>query len=380
MLIFATPRTFPAAHARPQSRLYAIRCCDPSVDPSSVDQSVVAGIEAFLSTDWEASLDDDERDSYGRAYDRFEQELKDEQSYPARAFAEQAFLGKGDPLEVIDECQSAAAAAAAVSDDGVGVVRLRQALSAPLAAELRAFALSELRQARCEQAEPTKETRLSNVLASADARWDVRLPMRSVVRRALRELLGEGSALGGALELLGGGRDAELWELSAMISSPGAAAQIVHADCDGAPNPPLLHTAFVALQPVTRALGPTRWLPATHSDAAAHVSVNAHGDVTVLKAAQDASPPLSNVGLLDTGDASLYDGRILHCGGANDAPQEEGGGDGLRVLFYMTFRHADAVDAEANPGARSLLARYDGRVSLGMLRDTVGGFDGYWLP
>ena len=203
--------------------------------------------------------------------------------------------------------------------------------------------------------------------------------MRPVVRRALRELLQEGAALGGAFELLGGGRGAELWELSAMISSPGAAAQIVHADCDGAPNPPLLHTAFVALQTVTRALGPTRWLPYSHSDSDAHAAVNTHGDVTTLVAAEDGSAPLSYVGLLQTGEASLYDGRILHCGGANNATPGGEEGDGMRVLFYMTFRHADAADAVANPGARSFLTRYDGRVTLGMLRG-VDGFDGYFAP
>jgi len=137
-----------------------------------------------------------------------------------------------------------------------------------------------------------------------------------------------------------------------MISAPGAASQIVHADCDGAPNPPLLFTCFVALQPVTRALGPTRWLPTTHCDAAAHMAVNAHGD------------------------ASLYDGRILHCGGTNSAGGPDDG-DGLRVLFYLTFRHADALETGLNPAARSLLTRYSGRVTLGMLRDAERGFDGY---
>lgn len=207
-------------------------------------------------TDWdEASMDceadEPEWGSDDPAWDRFEQELKDEEFYPTKSLSEQRFLGAGEALPVLDECQNAAAAAAALAADGPGVVRLKHVLSAPLATELREFALSELRQARHELAESPgvgsrREVRLSNVLASGlgGSRWDVRLPMRSVVRRALRELLGEGSALGGALELLGGGGGAELWELSAMISSPGAAAQILHADCDGAPNPPLLHTAF----------------------------------------------------------------------------------------------------------------------------------------
>jgi len=141
------------------------------------------------------------------------------------------------------------------------------------------------------------------------------------------------------------------------VSAPGAAPQIVHADTDlvvdadgllgaaAAPPPPLLLTAFVALQPVTRAMGPTRFLPRTHVDAAAHAALAARGDATGLLCAAArgsggddgggggddggggggdapaggaaAAPAPSRVGLLDTGDATLYDGRLLHCGGAN---------------------------------------------------------------
>ena len=211
---------------------------------------------------------------------------------------------------------------------------------------------------------------------------------RSVVRRALEELFGAGAALGGAFEICSGGRDAELWELAAIVSAPGAAAQIMHADCDGHADGPLLHTAFVALQPVTRSLGPTRFVPRTHSDPVAYEAVCAKGDVTGLVGGVDvaagADSVLSYVGILSTGDAQMYDGRILHCGGPNtddDATARAAGAtDGLRVQFYTTFRHADREDAEGNPAARSLLTRYSGRVTLGMLRDgrQGGGFDGFF--
>ena len=45
-------------------------------------------------------------------------------------------------------------------------------------------------------------------------------------------------------------------------------------------------------------------------------------------------PPPSRVGCVDAGGATLYDGRLLHCGGANKS-------DKLRVLFYVTWRCAD---------------------------------------
>ena len=67
----------------------------------------------------------------------------------------------------------------------------------------------------------------------------------------------------------GCGSRAELWELGALISAPGAAAQIVHADVVWRPKPSL-HTAFVALQPIDRALGSTRFLPNTHENGDLH--------------------------------------------------------------------------------------------------------------
>ena len=56
-----------------------------------------------------------------------------------------------------------------------------------------------------------------------------------------------------------------------------------------------------------------------------------------------ARAPPSRVALLDAGDAALYDGRLLHCGGANRS-------DELRVLFYLTFRAADGGQAMGQAG------------------------------
>ncbi len=199
-----------------------------------------------------------------------------------------------------------------------------------------------------------------------ETRWDLRLSRDlPIVRRALKELLlgiatpaghekargsatsqgeargggsdcrvdrGEaGGALGNAIEHLGGAH-AELWEVSAIVSVPGAPPQVVHADAMWTPEP-LLLTAFVGLQPVARTMGPTRFLPRTHTSAEPAEAV-AMGDATSL----GASAPPSWVGLLGAGDAALYDGRLLHCGGANRA-------DRPRALFYVTFR-AEAEPAE----------------------------------
>ena len=197
--------------------------------------------------------------------------------------------------------------------------------------------------------------------ASDESRWDLRLDASAPpVRAALLELLAAGHgapaaaakaaaatetarsaeqaapaeppALGAAVAALVGG-DAQLWELAAIFSAPGAAPQVVHADAVWTPRP-LLLTAFVALQPVTRAMGPTRFLPRTHVDPAPAAALRDGGDVSDVPLPPGARAPPSRVALLDAGDAALYDGRLLHCGGANRS-------DELRVLFYLTFRAAD---------------------------------------
>ena len=44
-----------------------------------------------------------------------------------------------------------------------------------------------------------------------------------------------------------------------------------------------------------------------------------------------------------------YDGRLLHCGGANRS-------DELRVLFYLTFRAADGGQVGGEDGGRRATA------------------------
>lgn len=157
----------------------------------------------------------------------------------SRAAMEQEFLGLGEPLPC---CLSASQATAALRADGPGVARLAAVLSPGVAADLRAHVLEELASAKLA----ADDGRLSKVIAptaaesatpglaatssATAARWDLRLAMSAVVRRALQEMLCEGSELGDVLEAVAGGRKSELWELGALVSSPGAAAQIVHAD------------------------------------------------------------------------------------------------------------------------------------------------------
>ena len=125
----------------------------------------------------------------------------------------------------------------------------------------------------------------------------------------------------------------------------GARRQIVHADTvqtkgSGA----VLHTAFVALQDVDAHQGPTRFLPYTHTCTRSHAELerDTSADAAFCEGVQ------SVVALLRSGDCTLYDSRTLHCGGPHlhaavtrpPTPPVE------RVLFYVSFKHALATDAE----------------------------------
>ena len=84
----------------------------------------------------------------------------------------------------------------------------------------------------------------------------------------------------------------------------------------------------------------------------------------------------SVVALLRSGDCTLYDSRTLHCGGPHVAPPDR---TSLpeepveRVLFYVSFKHALATEAElANTdvhGAGSILPAVAAmRMCLGSVR------------
>ena len=269
-----------------------------------------------------------------------------------------------------------------------GVVRLAAVLKPETAASLREHVLGELSQLRpCEADEVNAESRFSSVLAplgTASAggeegseapqpmapgggrqqcRWDLRLSLAPVVRRALREVVC--GSVGDAL-LDACGADAELHELAALVAADGAEPQPLHADTLWSEEVCLM-TSFVALQPVSRYMGPTRFLRGSHTAEAHEALEKQDEDGEDGDGFLSASRPAC--GLLDAGDATLYDGRLLHGGSARqrstgDATQEQ-----MRVLFYTTFRRRGAdVDELCNDEAYSLLGRYRGRFSLGELR------------
>ena len=142
--------------------------------------------------------------------------------------------------------------------------------------------------------------------------------------------------------------EAELFELAALVSDPGAPRQPVHPDTgykEGFDEPAVL-TGFLALQDVDEKMGPTVFLPRTHT-APVHARFNdaetGGAKPQLLKEGPQA------LGLLRDGDLSLFDSRLLHCGGANTSPRR-------RILFYFSFKAA-----EARPPPGTILTALRGR-------------------
>ena len=196
------------------------------------------------------------------------------------------------------------------------------------------------------------DKRFGDVLSSTN-RHDLKLdPASSVVREASAQVL---DALRPTLQAQLGA-DARLYELAALVVDPGALAQPLHPDTpfrNG--ESAVVLTAFVALQDIDATMGPTLFFPGTHTAEAHALFRSGTRSASKLKAVRPTWQ-----GSIRSGDATLYDSRLLHGGGANTSPRR-------RVLFYLSFR---AKGAEAGRG--TLLD------SLRRAKHTLQGFGG-WL-
>ena len=122
---------------------------------------------------------------------------------------------------------------------------------------------------------------------------------------------------------------ANFWELSTMTSDPGASRQKIHPDTPYTEKP-ILFTVFVALQDVQEDMGPTLFLPGTHTKQAHQKFLS--GDENVRKAF--LSEAHFSTPLLRKGDAQVMDSRILHAGlGNHDSMGRR------RRLFYFTIQN-----------------------------------------
>ena len=233
--------------------------------------------------------------------------------------------------------------------DRDGVVRINGALSQhsvrALLMHVNAALVTALQAARGDLAYDVGDllpAYFGNVLCRT-SRYDLKLELTPTVAAAVAELL---QAIEPTVsEHLG--PDAELYELAALISDPRSPRQPVHPDTpfregEGA----AVLTAFVALQPISERMGPTSFLPRTHSSTVhAAFNSNAAGPRSELLSVWPVWP-----GLLGSGDVTLFDSRLLHCGGANESPTR-------RVLFYVSFRAKHARGADGGGTLLSALRR-----------------------
>ena len=251
----------------------------------------------------------------------------------------------GVPATALDPERSPAAF------DSTGLTRVDGAISPETAeallAEVNATLDREL--ARVEKSGGLPSDAFGTVYCKGN-RYDLKLPMGGAAERALRE------AAANMKPLLAGaasGESARLCEFAALVSDPGSKRQPVHPDTNYRRDRCVV-TSFVALQDVTEAMGPTVFIPGSHV-AAAHVAFREAGEV--------GGPALAapnGVATLNVGDATVFDSRLLHCGGGNESNQR-------RVLFYFSFEVAGSENP--NAAVSSIRDELRGKIALA---DLVG--------
>lgn len=239
-----------------------------------------------------------------------------------------------------------------------GVVRIDNVLSPAVADELRCF-LYDMRaesQALIQAGEIQPMQRFADVLLRQN-RCDMPVPLGpDIVTQALDQVLLE-SPVGAVVKKLLT-EQAVLYELSCLCSDPGSQRQVMHPDTPYNPqsDEPVLYTCFIALQDITLDMGPTTWLPNTHT-LAMHEQFQ---DETIAEGAAESPKDAllrtrpAVLGTLPKGSCGLYDSRLLHCGGANQSSNRS------RALFYLSFRNPK-VPSVGNPGSirRDMIGKWN---------------------
>jgi len=240
-----------------------------------------------------------------------------------------------------------------------GVVRIDNVLPRDLADKIRKFVF-ELRKESEDAVQSGKvkpKERFADVLQKEN-RCDMTLPLANsdgITADGLVALLQQ-SAIGETIKNLLG-KDAVLYEFSCLISDPGSSRQVMHPDtpCATKDEEPVLYTCFVALQDITADMGPTTWMPGTHTLEAHQTFKDEQAKDEQLK----RGPAV--LGLLPKGCCGIFDSRLLHCGGANISfTEDDEKKDSLkhRAVFYFSFRNPKVPNA-GNPGSSKLLSQVE---------------------
>jgi Phytanoyl-CoA dioxygenase (PhyH) len=154
-----------------------------------------------------------------------------------------------------------------------GLVRIDNVISGVLADQMYEF-VSDLRQEslrRVSEGTWQHADRFADVLLRTN-RCDLKIPLGNngsnptPVVEALYQVLCE-SAVKETITTAFMSDQAVLYELSCMISDPGSHRQVVHPDNPVLPDriEPTLLTCFIALQDIDVTMGPTIFIPGTHT-------------------------------------------------------------------------------------------------------------------
>ena len=207
-----------------------------------------------------------------------------------------------------------------------GVVRIDQILTNDIADAMYDY-VQDLKQQLIQQ---NSTDRFAKVLLHHH-RYDLKLTLGPPpVQATLASLFSLSSPVRHVFQSLLGS-NAILYELSCLLSNPGSQRQNIHPD--RRQEDPLTYTCFVALSDITITMGPTVWIPTTHTnhhDQFQSIRIMDEWDTESPKDRLLRTKP-SVVGILPKGSCVMFDARLLHCGGANSSQQS-------RALFYISFQ------------------------------------------
>jgi ectoine hydroxylase-related dioxygenase (phytanoyl-CoA dioxygenase family) len=226
-----------------------------------------------------------------------------------------------------------------------GVVRIDNVLSNNVADAMREYVYALRKKSETEVAAGDIKSiqRFADVLLKKD-RCDLTLPFgEDIITEAMNEALRESAVAQTIVSILG--KDATLYEFSTLISDPGSQRQCLHPDTPFLEDMgPVLFTVFIALQDIRLDMGPTTFLPGTHT-LKAHTefqdndSTNGESRKDKLIRGNEAV-----LGILPKGSCSIFDSRLLHAGTSNKSESDS------RALFYFSFKKK-TVGYPGNPAS-----------------------------
>ena len=244
-----------------------------------------------------------------------------------------------------------------------GVVRVDSVISSATAKDTRAY-IDQLLVDTCIAVENGifRHEDLFGHVHSKTNRWDLLLPIEEseFVMKCLSEVLNKDAPVATAIESVLG-RDAELFELAAMISDPGAPAQPLHPDTIYQDTVHPVLTCFIALQDINQEMGPTLFMPGSATQNHHQDLQNRHLDPEAKGLVASAYNELSTLG---TGDCSLYSSMTLHCGSANAS-------ENRRCLFYFSFRNNHVYKDNCRSGASIRAEIEERKLTLSGLQDLI---------